>query len=127
MTRSLVDEVVVPMPLDHDAGCECPPSLRRCAHHDQLLAVDSDPDAVLDLFELAITWSELDYTGAEVLPPESWLDFAAEHHWRRPDRAARIFALASDVALRGPRPPALRGECGASWSLSPEDLLHGGL
>lgn len=103
MTRSVVDDVVVPMPVNHgDAGCGCHLALRRCAHHDRLLAVESDPDAVLDLFELAVTWPELDYTGAAVLPPDAWVDFAAEHHWRFPDRVARMFALAADVALRGP-------------------------
>jgi len=66
----------------------------------QLLAVESDPDAVLDLFELAVTWTELDYGDADVVPPESWVDFAADHCWRRPERVARLFALAADVALR---------------------------
>jgi hypothetical protein len=120
MTRSVADDVVVPLPLDTGGvPCGCPPALRRSAHHDRLLAVESDPEAVLDLFELAVTWGELDYTGAEVLPPEAWLDFAVDHPWRCPDRVLRTFALASDVALRGPRP----GGC----ALSPADLLRGEL
>lgn len=127
MTRSVLGDVVVPMPVEQDARCGCPPSLRRCAHHDRLLAVESDPDAVLDLFELAVTWSELDYTGQDVLPPEAWLDFADEHCWRRPERVMRLFALASDVALRGARPPARRETCGVEWSLSAADILRGEL
>ncbi|GAA4910036.1 hypothetical protein EV188_10197 [Actinomycetospora succinea] len=94
--------VVVPLPSDLGAvHCGCAPSVRRSAHHDRLLAVETDPDAVLDLFEIAVTWGELDYTGAEVLAPEAWLDFASDHVWRCPDRVIRLFALASDVALRG--------------------------
>lgn len=126
MTRSVLRDAVVPMPVEpDDARCGCPPSKRRCAHHDRLLAVESDPDAVLDLLELAVTWTELDYTGEDVLSPESWLDFADEHHWRRPDRVTRLFALASDVALRGARPPARREPPGDAWSLSPADILRG--
>lgn len=128
MTHSVLGDVVVPLPVEHDdARCGCPPSLRRRAHHDRLLAVESNPDAVLDLFELAVTWSELDYTGADVLPPETWLDFADEHQWRRPDRVTRLFALASDVALRGPRPAPGREPHGVEWSLSSADILHGEL
>ena len=107
MARSVASDVVVPL-LDHggpgDRGavrCGCGPALRRGAHHDRLLAVESDPDAVLDLFEIAVTWGELDYTGADVLPPEAWIDFASDHVWRCPARVLRLFALASDVALRG--------------------------
>jgi hypothetical protein len=129
MTRSVVDDVVVPMSLDPGgARCGCRPSRRRSAHHAALLTIEAAPDAVLDLFELAVTWGELDYGDADVLPPESWIDFAAEHRWCRPSRVARLFALATDVALRGPCPPAgqeLRDV--ASWQLSPEDTLRGEL
>jgi hypothetical protein len=127
MTRSFVDDVVVPLPVDPGGDrCGCRSSLRRSAHHERLLAVESDPDAVLDLFELAVTWGELDYSGAEVLAPEAWLDFAADHAWRRPDRVLRLFALASDVALRGPRPP-VRDAAGSWCALSSADLLRGEL
>jgi hypothetical protein len=126
MTRSVVRDIVVPMPVDTGPGCACPPALRRCAHHDRLLAVETDPDAVLDLFELAVTWSELDYTGADVLPPETWLDFADEHRWRCPDRVTRMFALASDVALRGPRAHLTRAAA-TGWTICDEDILRGEL
>lgn len=128
MTRSVLGDVVVPMPVDPvRVGCGCDPSRRRSAHHDELLAVESDPDAVLDLFELAVTWTELDYGDADVVPPEAWVDFAADHCWRRPERVARLFALATDVALRAPCPPARPGACDVPWHLSAEDILRGGL
>jgi hypothetical protein len=118
MTRSFVDDVVVPLPLG-PAGCDCRGSRGRSEHHDRLLAVESDPDAVLELFELAVTWSELDYSDADVLPPESWLDFAEEHGWSRPDRVLRLFALATDVAMRGARRPG--------GTLTAADILRGEL
>ena len=44
----------------------------------------------------------LDWSQADVLPPEAWLDFAAGHSWTCPGRVERLFALATDIALRGP-------------------------
>jgi hypothetical protein len=80
------------------ADCRVDPALRR--HHDRLLAVESDVDELLELIELAVTWGELNYCGASVVPPGQWLEFAACHEWRDPDRAARIFSVATDIALR---------------------------
>jgi hypothetical protein len=80
------------------AGCRVDPSLRR--HHDRLLAVESDVDELLELIELAVTWGELNYCGVSVVPPGQWLEFAACHKWRDPERAARIFSVATDIALR---------------------------
>lgn len=79
-------------------GCSVPPAARR--HHDRLLTVEFDIDELLELIELAVTWGELDYSGAAVVPPDQWLDFAACHEWHNPDRAARIFSVATDIALR---------------------------
>lgn len=80
---------------------------RRCGfgrtlrgHHDRLLLVDTDLDEMLDLMELAVTWGELDYSNQRVIPPAQWLDFLDGHQWRDPSRAARIFTLATDIALR---------------------------
>lgn len=80
---------------------------RRCAvaarhpeHHDRLLGVDSDPDALLELLEIAVTWHELDYTDAGVVDPADWLDFAGAHRWQYPDRAERAFSLALDIVGR---------------------------
>ena len=72
----------------------------RHPHHDRLLAVETDLNELLELLELAVTWGELDYSGASVIPPGQWIDFAARHHWREPERAMRIFSLATDIALR---------------------------
>jgi hypothetical protein len=79
-------------------GCSVPPAARH--HHDRLLTVEFDIDELLELVELAVTWGELDYSGTGVVPPDQWLDFAACHEWRDPDRAARIFSVAADIALR---------------------------
>ena len=79
-------------------GCSVQPAARH--HHDRLLTVEFDIDELLELLELAVTWEELDYSGAGVVPPDQWLYFAACHEWRDPDRAARIFSVATDIALR---------------------------
>lgn len=84
------------------AACRgrCAPALRCPEHHDRLLAVDSDPEALLELFEIAVTWHELDYSGEPLLGPADWLDFADAHLWRNPERAERAFGLALDVVGR---------------------------
>ena len=72
----------VSLPERHDAGrpgeCRCPDRRWR-SHHDRLLRVEADQDEVVELLELAVTWSELDYSGAQVVPPERWDDFALAH------------------------------------------------
>lgn len=83
------------------AGCAVDPALR--AHHDRLLTVEHDTDELLELLELAVTWAELEYADEPLLGPEQWVDFAATHLWAEPERAARIFSLAADVAA-GVRP-----------------------
>jgi RimJ/RimL family protein N-acetyltransferase len=95
---------VVPDP-PRVATCAC--TARHRDHHDRLLAVDRDPDALLELFELAVTWHELDYSAEPVLGPREWMTFADDHRWLYPDRAAWAFALAVDVVGRravGPPP-----------------------
>ncbi|WP_214370435.1 hypothetical protein [Pseudonocardia sp. H11422] len=82
-------------------GCRTEPALR--AHHDRLLLVETDADAMLELFELAVTWSELEYPADTTVAPPDWIRFAEVHRWRDQDRVERIFALATDVALRGRR------------------------
>ncbi len=98
------------------AGCRVDPAhvdpaLRH--HHDRLLTVECDIDELLELVELAVTWDELDYSGAAVVPPGQWLEFAACHEWQDPERAARIFSVVTDIALRGGLPSLaglVRGE-----------------
>lgn len=60
----------------------------------------TDLTAALDLVELAITWSELDYSHEEVIPPCDWLAFAAEHGWDDDDIGGRLLAAAAEIALR---------------------------
>jgi hypothetical protein len=79
--------------------CRCTDSRWR-AHHDRLRSVETDLDELLELLELAVTWSELDYGDVAVVPPERWTDFALAHVWRDPDRMERLFGLAADIALR---------------------------
>lgn len=80
-------------------GGECG-AVEYRAHHDRLLAVDTDPDALLGLIELAVTWHELDYSTEPVVGPRAWLTFADRHDWTSPDRAAWAFALAVDIVGR---------------------------
>lgn len=81
----------------------CPSGPARRAHHDELLRVETDHDAMLEFLELAVTWSELQYP-AEIIPPEQWLDFAVGHRWRDPELVLRVFSLATDIArLSRPR------------------------
>lgn len=86
-------------------------AMEHRAHHDRLLAVDTDPDALLALVELAVTWHELDYSTEPVVGPREWLTFADRHDWTFPDRAAWAFALAVDIVGRGAvgAPPAGMG------------------
>jgi hypothetical protein len=80
----------------------CPADSRR-AHHDRLLRVDRDPDALLELVELAVTWHELDYSHETLVPPSEWSAFVERHDWERPDRAGAAFMLALDIVHRGAR------------------------
>ena len=137
--RSVADDVVVPMvgrpgaPGPAVDACPCRPDRHTRAHHDRLLRVESEPDAMLELLELAVTWSELDWSDEGVVPPERWVDFAATHGWVRPDRMERLFGLAADIALRGEgaatapgSPPGNPLRAVRPW-LSTADLLAGEL
>jgi hypothetical protein len=84
----------------------CRAAVRHPAHHDRLLTVDTNVDALLELLEIAITWHELDYSEAPVVGPRDWLTFAHEHAWRYPDRASRAFSLAVDIVGRRHGEPA---------------------
>ena len=85
----------------------CRPDAARRAHHDRLLAVETDPDALLELFDLAVTWHELEYDAGAMIAPARWLAFAERHRWQDPARMERIFGLATDIAARAaPTAPA---------------------
>lgn len=75
--------------------CHADPGRRT--HHDQLLCVETDHEAMLEFFELAVTWNELQYP-PDMIPPEQWLDFAQRHRWRDPAHVLRVFSLATDIA-----------------------------
>jgi hypothetical protein len=96
-----------PSPVEylHSAGCSgrCGFRTSTRVHHDRLLSVDHNPDELLELMDLAVTWGELDYSGQHLVPPERWLDFWASHGWRDADRAERVFSLAYDVAMHSSR------------------------
>ena len=81
-------------------ACSCRFAREAPLHHDALVRVDADVSAALDLFELATTWEELDYSGEPLVAPADWLAFAAEHRWHDPELAERLFSVAVDVALR---------------------------
>lgn len=101
-TQSLPAESVSIQPVSitlDGPWCRCADRRWR-AHHDRLLRVETDLDELLELLELAVTWSELDYSDAAVVPPERWGDFALAHPWHDPDRMERLFALAADIAFR---------------------------
>jgi phosphosulfolactate synthase len=78
----------------------CGAAIRYPAHHDRLLTVDSNVDALLELLEIAVTWHELDYSETPVVSPQEWLTFTDDHAWRHPDRARQAFSLAVDIASR---------------------------
>jgi hypothetical protein len=90
------------------AACDCRFALVAPLHHDLLVLVDSDVAVAVDLFELATTWDELDYSSQPLVPPADWLDFLAEHRWHDPELAERLFSLAVDVVRRGLPAPASR-------------------
>jgi hypothetical protein len=69
-------------------------------HHDRLLRVDRDPEDMLELLELALTWDELDYDASGTIAPAEWAEFLATHRWDDQDRATRVFNLAGDIAMR---------------------------
>ena len=87
------------------------PVRARRPHHDRLLRVDADLDALLELLEMAVTWHELDYGHGRVLGPQDWSTL------RRPvtsgrvrERAEQAFALALDIVGEGaPGRPGRRG------------------
>ena len=56
----------------------CSASAAQAAHHDRLLLVDVDPDELLALLEMAVTWDELDYSTFDVLGPTEWPSFAEQ-------------------------------------------------
>jgi hypothetical protein len=72
-------------------------------HHARLIALESDQDALLELFELAVTWHELEYSASAYIPPSQWMAFAQGHRWTHPEHVARVFSIATDVVMAAGR------------------------
>ena len=81
-------------------SCSCAFYRPARIHHDRLLTVENDLDALIDLFDLAVTWGELDYSGQRLVEPVAWSEFVSSHRWQNVNRVQQIFQLATDVALR---------------------------
>jgi hypothetical protein len=81
----------------------CPFTGIAAAHHDQLLKVDQDIDQAMALFELAVTWGELEYSQASLIGPSQWSGFVAMHRWPDQGRAEELFSLAVDAASHSVR------------------------
>jgi hypothetical protein len=79
---------------------DCPAAATHAAHHDRLLRVDVDVDELMALFEMAVTWHELDYSDSDVIGPAEWSTFAQTHAWTNPEQAERAFSLALDIVGR---------------------------
>ena len=88
-----------PLPRSRCRG-RCAAAVRYPDHHNRLLDVDVDTDALLELIEVAVTWHELDYSEASIVGPAEWETFAQSHRWAVPARAERAFSLALDVVGR---------------------------
>ena len=88
--------------------CPCRFAATSQSHHDRLLQAETDLAVAVELFELAVSWDELDYSHEPVIPPGEWLDFAAGHAWRDREFVGRLFSVAVDVALRK-QPPVSYG------------------
>jgi hypothetical protein len=87
------------------ARTSCCRDRAAAAHHDQLLTVDVDSEALLALLEMAVTWHELDYSECDVIGPLAWATFAENHRFTHPERAERAFSLALDIVGRGVAAP----------------------
>lgn len=96
---------------------DCSAGAEHAAHHDALLSVDVDAEAMLALLEMAVTWHELDYSECGVLGPAAWLTFAQAHRWADPERAERVFSLAVDIVGRGTAPTSPQPALGAVLDL----------
>jgi hypothetical protein len=84
--------------------CPCRFATASPVHHDRLLQAETNLGVAVELFELAVTWSELDYSQERVIPPAEWLDFVGQHPWQDAELVLRLFGVAVDVALRKQSP-----------------------
>jgi hypothetical protein len=72
-------------------------------HHNRLMAIEEDPDALVELMELAVTLPELDFSHIPIVPPGLWMAFVGSHVWVSPHRVERIFSVATDIVRTAER------------------------
>lgn len=72
-------------------------------HHNRLMAIEEDPDALLELMELAVSLPELDYSDMPIIRPGLWMAFVDSHVWVSPHRVERIFSVATDIVSTAER------------------------
>lgn len=86
------------------ADCGCRFRARCPDHHDRLLHLEDDGIyGATELFELALTWDELDYSTRPLVGPDDWLAFVAAHRWHDPKAVEELVAVAVDCVRRGRR------------------------
>jgi hypothetical protein len=91
--------------------CGCRFRARFPDHHDRLLHLEGDGIyGATELFELALTWDELDYSTRPLIEPDDWLPFVAAHRWHDPKAVEELVTIAVDCVRRGRRAtrPGLR-------------------
>jgi hypothetical protein len=99
-----LDQVDLESPVRHSecrATCACDAATEW--HHARLTMMESDQDALLELFELALTWYELEYSETPIIPPDQWMSFVENHCWSDPGRVERIFSIATDLVMMAGR------------------------
>jgi hypothetical protein len=99
-----LDQVDLEGPVRHSgcrATCACDPATEW--HHARLTRIESDQDALLELFEVALTWYELEYSETPIIPPDQWMSFVENHCWSDPSRVERIFRIATDLVMMAGR------------------------
>jgi hypothetical protein len=105
------DQADLETPVRHSGcrdTCAFDPATEK--HHARLTTMESDQDALLELFELALTWYELEYSEMPIIPPDQWMAFVENHRWSDPDRVERIFSVATDLVMMAERATRQRPE-----------------
>jgi len=99
MSRSATVHYLATRKVSGERPCRCRFARETQTHHDRLLSVLDDPDQLIELMELAVTWAELDYSEIPVIPPNRWMEFVDSHIWSDGAKAERVMSLAIDIAL----------------------------
>lgn len=97
------------------AECSCRFRERCPEHHDRLLNLEEDGIyGATELFELAMTWDELDYSNRALIGPDDWMAFVSAHRWHDPKAIEELVVIALDCVRLGRRAarPRLQGLTG---------------